>query len=141
MDEGRRNPPSGKGGMNRERAEAAFCEELLSCFVCHKIYFTRRPIRVRTARRERRHVCIECSQTLKCSVCNRPVTAKISVLVENLQELPSGFLCPVCRERVFLGLKPRPKGFRGRLRSALSSALEFLRRIGNIRFRSGKGTR
>lgn len=144
MDDQNRNSTGEDKSYNREHTEAAFCEELLCCFVCGKIYFSRKPIKLPTLQRRNLHVCVACNRTLKCSVCGRPITARTALFVENLPNSGDGFLCPRCRDRVFLGFNPSPKGLHERLWSGVISACSafvgFLRRIMSIEiWPSGKG--
>ena len=67
----------------REGAGAAFYDELLCCYICGKIYFTRRPIRLRTPGRRVFHICFECSHSLECAGCGEPVTSRTAVVVED----------------------------------------------------------
>jgi len=145
MNEEKRNPAAEDGGGNQGHIEAPFCEELLNCYICGKIYFTRRPIRLRTSHRKRRHVCLECSRALKCSICDSPVTARTSILIENLPDFPGGFLCSACRNRAFFGIETRARGFGERLRSTAASAwsaiLQFFRKTTRVQVRPRKKRR
>lgn len=141
MNEENANSTGESGSRNHDRAEAAFCEKLLSCYRCGKIYFSKQPIGLRTRSRRKLHVCLECSLNLECSACGKPVTPATTLLVENIPDSPAGFLCIECKKRVFLGLRPPPQSIWARLRSAVSSAagsaLGFFRQMTgvNIRFR------
>ena len=142
MDNEKRNSAAEEGSPNHGRAEAAFCQELLSCCVCEKIYFTRRPIRLRTSRRKSYHVCLDCSRKLTCSLCRSPIAARASTVVEKTSDFPAGILCPACRDKVMFGFRPQPSGFRQRMRLAASSAfapvLRFFRKLKRIRIKLRK---
>ena len=136
MDEEHRNPMGEDRSYNSEHTEAAFCEELLCCFVCGKIYFSRKPIKLPTLQKKNLFVCFACSRTLKCSVCGKPITVRTTLFVENLPNSGDGFLCPRCRDRVFLGFSSSPQGIHERLWSGIVSAgnafAGFFRRIMSI---------
>jgi DNA-directed RNA polymerase subunit RPC12/RpoP len=124
MNEKDRNAGGKDRSLNRERAQAAFSEELLNCFVCGKIYFSRHPLPVLGLQKKTFHVCLPCSRTLACSVCERPVSAETALVVEDLPDARGGTLCPECKERIFLSFRqPRKKSNRNGLRSWLSSTL------------------
>ena len=147
MDEGsvnlpdrrdRRGRPQGKTGSRQ--AEAAFCDELLLCYTCGKIYFSRRPIRLRTLGRRVFHVCSECSHSLNCAGCGEPLTARNAVVVEGSSDHTGGFFCPGCRDEMFLGLSRRDEVEESLARSALASIREAVRglllKIARVRLRA-----
>ncbi len=142
MDNEKRNSAAEEGRPNHGRAEAAFCQELLSCCVCEKIYFTRRPIRLRTSRHKSYHVCLDCSRKLTCSLCHSLIAARASAVVEKTADFPAGILCPACRDKIMFRFQPQPSGFRRRMRLAASSAsasvLRFLRKLKRIRIKLHK---
>ena len=106
---------------NREHTGAAFSEELLECFVCEKIYYSRRPIKLPTLQRRSLHVCKACSEIMVCGICGEPVTAKTALFIENLPESGGGLLCPRCRDRVFLSFRSSPLSIRGKLGTMVAS--------------------
>lgn len=130
------NSANGDKSYNQEHAGAAFCEELLGCCACGKIYFSRRPIVLSTFSRKSFHVCVACSRTLKCSTCDRPVSPEIALVVENLPKSPLGFLCSRCREKVLAGFRTPPRSVPKRLWSGvtapLTAFLNLFRRIMRI---------
>jgi len=142
MNEEKREFPGKEKRFDRGRAKAAFYEELLCCYTCGKIYFTRYPIRLRTPGRKSFHVCIECSRSLICSACGEDVTARTAIVIENHPEYLGGFLCPECRNRVLLGLAPQPRRAGGPIRSAILSVKnaisKAIRRITRIRLVDGR---
>jgi hypothetical protein len=124
---------------NREHTKSAFCEELLECFVCEKIFFSRHPITIPTLKERDIHVCLTCCQTIVCCICGEPLTSEKALFIENLPEAGTGLLCPHCRDRVFLGLPPASKGLRQHVGTSVASvraALRtFVRRILSVRIR------
>lgn len=116
-------PANGDKSYNQEHTGAAFCEELLSCCVCGKIYFSRRPIVLSTFSRMNFHVCAACSRTLKCSTCDRRVSPEAALVVENLPKSPLGFLCSRCREKVLAGFRTPPRSMPKRLWSRVTASL------------------
>jgi DNA-directed RNA polymerase subunit RPC12/RpoP len=126
---------------NREYTKAAFFEELLECYICEKIYYSRRPIKLSTLQRKSLHVCASCSHTMVCGICGESVTPKTALFIENLPESGGGLLCPRCRDRVFLSFPPSSRGMRNRLDGAAASVKnafsKLFGKIFNIRFRFG----
>ena len=124
-------------GYKHGRAEAAFCEELLCCYTCGKIYFTRHPVKLRTPSRRSFHICVECSHSLRCFGCGEPVTSRTAIVVEKPPDHPGDIFCARCRNQVLFNLPPRSPGLAGRIRSVTASALgnvrRFFRGIGGIR--------
>jgi DNA-directed RNA polymerase subunit RPC12/RpoP len=141
MSKEERNSTGKDRRYEQEHTEAVFCEELLDCFVCGKIFFSRTPIELPTLQRRSLHVCNSCSRDIKCSICYEPVTAEMALFIENLPEADGGLLCPRCKEKVFLSFRPSPQGVRRQLRAAAVSVQNtisrFFRRILSIRIRRG----
>ena len=124
----RSDRPEGNTGFGG--VEAAFCDELLLCYTCGKIYFSRRPIRLRTKRTERSrvfHVCSGCSHSLSCAGCGEPVASRSAVVVEEFLGHAGGFLCPACRNEMFLGLSRRDVAGTSRARAAFASVRDAVR--------------
>ena len=128
MDEGSANLPDrgdrrgrSQGETGFGRTQAAFCDELLLCYTCGKIYFSRRPIRLRTPGRRIFHICSGCSRSLSCAGCGKPVASRSAVVVEESSDHTGGFFCPACRDEMFLGLPRRGGGKKPRSRSVLAS--------------------
>ena len=126
---------------NHEHTEAAFCDELLHCLVCDKIYFSRRPIKLPTLQRKGLHVCLKCSEIMICSMCGKPVTSDTALFIENLPDAGGGLLCPRCRDRLFLSFQAAPRGIGKTMGTALASVISavtsFFGRILSIRIRPG----
>lgn len=118
-----RNSANEDKSSHREQAGAAFCEELLNCCVCGKIYFSRRPIALSMLSQRKFHVCLACSRTLTCSTCGRRVPAEIALVYENLPNSTLGFLCPRCREKMFVGFRTPPQSVPRRLWSRVTARL------------------
>ena len=141
VDENRNVPdrPDRQIGHGRESAGAAFYDELLCCYTCGKIYFTRRPIRLRTPGRRVFHICFECSHSLECASCGEPVTSRAAVVIEDFSDHTGGFFCPACRDQMCFGAPIRPRGPGARARLAVASARDaaqrLFRKIAGIRFR------
>ena len=126
---------------NHERAEAAFCDELLHCLICDKIYFSRHPIKLPTLQRRSLHVCSRCSEVMICSTCGKHVTLETALFIENLPDSGGGLVCPRCRDKLFLSFRVAPKGIGKTMGKALTSifvaASSFFRRILSIRIGHG----
>ena len=133
----RRDRPRGKTGF--EGVEAAFCDELLCCYTCGKIYFSRRPIRLRTPGRWVFHVCFECSHSLSCAGCGEPVASRNAVVVEEYLGHAGGFFCPACRNKMFHGLSRRDDAEASRSLAAFASIRDAVRglllKIAGVRLR------
>ena len=152
MDEGNAKLPDrgdrrgqSQGGTGFGRTEAAFCDELLLCYTCGKIYFSRRPIRLRTPGRRIFHVCSGCSRSLSCAGCGEPVASRSAVVVEESSDHTGGFFCPACRDEMFIGLSRRDGGKKPRARSLVASVRDaargLLRKIAGVRLRAPRKPR
>ena len=118
------------GSYNQEHARTTFCEDLLICCVCGKIYFSKQPIALPTRSRRRFHVCLACSHALRCSICRKPVMPINILVVEDLPNSARGLLCPRCRGR-FLGTEqPAARNGLQRLYARAASGVNaFLRKV------------
>jgi DNA-directed RNA polymerase subunit RPC12/RpoP len=129
---------------NHGHAETAFCEELLHCLICDKIYFSRRPIKLPTLQRRSLHVCSPCSEVMICSMCGKHVTLETALFIENLPDSGGGLLCPRCRDKLFLSFRAEPKGIGKAMGTAVTSVFvavsSFFRRILSIRIHRGGKT-
>ena len=146
MDEGNTNLPDRRDRRDRSQgktgfggAEAAFCDELLCCYTCGKVYFSRRPIRLRTPGRLVFHVCFECSNSLNCAGCGEPVASRSAIIVEEFLGHTGGSFCPMCRDKMFLGLSRRDDDEPSRARAAFASVRDAVRglllKIAGVRLR------
>jgi hypothetical protein len=139
MVEEKSNVPNREDDFQHGRAEAAFYEELLCCYTCGKIFFTRHPIRLRTPSRRSFHVCLECSRSLRCFGCGAYVTSKTAVVVETPPDHLGDIFCSKCRNEVLLAFPSQSRSLGRRIRSAVASARDAFRnffvRLGGIRFR------
>ena len=86
-----------------KHAKAAFCEKLLSCCACGKIYFSRHPISLLTLSRNNFYICSDCSQMIMCSRCSQLITSDATLVVEGNPQNTLEFLCPSCRDTVIVG--------------------------------------
>ena len=102
MDKENRNSARRGGSYNQGHARTVFCEELLHCCVCRKIYFSKKPIALPTLSSTSYHVCLSCSSALRCSICKKSVSPVNILVVEDLPNSARGLLCMRCREK-FLG--------------------------------------
>ncbi|RJP65743.1 MAG: hypothetical protein C4532_17280 [Candidatus Abyssobacteria bacterium SURF_17] len=126
MEEENRNSAEEDKEYRQKQAEAAFCEELLRCCRCGKIYFSRYPITLPTFSRNVFHVCMTCSRALKCSICGRSMPPESALVTENLPKAPIGLLCPRCRERALMRIRPFSRNVPVRLRALVTSAVNAL---------------
>ena len=144
MEENKSNLRGG-GGQRHEHVEAAFHEDLFSCYTCGKIYLTRHPIRLRSFSRRSLHICLECSHSLICSVCGEPVATETAILMENHPDYQSGFLCADCRSRIFIIQPSKPSGLWARTLFAAASvgraAIRPFQKIVRMRLRLDKKRR
>jgi hypothetical protein len=142
MADERGNMSNREDGHQHGRAEAAFGEELLCCYACGKIYFTKRPIKLRTPSSRSFHVCAECSNSLLCFGCGGHVTSRTAVVVEKPPDHPGDIFCAKCRNHALFNVPLRSQSFGGRVRLAVAAAFgdtrRFFRRIGGIRVRFGR---
>ena len=130
MDEEKRNSARKGRSYNEEHAGTVFCEELLFCCVCRKIYFSKQPIALPTRSRKSFHVCLACSRTLSCSICRKPVSPVNILVVEDLPNSAKGLLCPRCRSKFLGGDQTAPRnGLRRLYASAASTLNTFLKRV------------
>ncbi|MBI5115171.1 hypothetical protein HZA56_01735 [Candidatus Poribacteria bacterium] len=136
MEEANRNRANGDKSYNREDAKSPFCEQLLDCCACGKIYFSRQPIVLLALGKKTFRVCAECSKKLKCSICGKPLPLDNAMAVENISGLRTGFLCPGCREIILSRFRTVPRSFGIRMwlkmKFAVAVALSPFRRIGRI---------
>ena len=141
MSKENRKPINKGSNINSRRAEAAFCEELLCCLVCGKIYFSKHPLDLQTVSDETFQVCLECSRKLNCSSCGKSTSVGSTLVMENVEESTVRLLCPECRDRVLLGLPLASIGaferFRLQIGYAVRSFFDSIRRVlgAKIRFR------
>ena len=123
-------------GSDQERAADAFCEELLCCYICGKIYFSRRPITLPTLCRRDFFVCRACSHALECSICGRGVSPESTLVVEDLADSPAGILCARCKDRILSRFRTAPRSpvrrLWSRLLLVLSNSLAGVRRLMSI---------
>jgi len=127
---------------NHEHTETTFCEELLHCLICERIYFSKRPIKLPTLQRRSLHVCFQCSDIMVCSMCGKHVTPETALFIENLPDTGGGLLCPRCRDKLFLSFRASPRGIGKKMGTAVASVFaavsSFFRRILSIRIRRGR---
>lgn len=142
MSEENRKPINKGSNLNSESAEAAFCEELLCCLVCGKVYFSKNPLDLRTVGDETFQVCLDCSRKLNCSSCGKSISVGSTLVMENVEEATVQLLCPDCRDRVLLDLPPAPMGaferFQQKIGNAVRSIIDSIRKIMSARIRFRK---
>ena len=120
MDGENRNPTGEDRGFDRKPVETPFCEDLLICHVCEKIYFSRRPINLPTLCSRNFCVCLDCSDYLECSVCGKDVSAAEALVVENLPDSATGLLCSRCKTRILKRFQAAPYSSLKRIMSNLA---------------------
>jgi hypothetical protein len=94
--------PAGEEKEPGKHAKAAFCEKLLSCCACGKIYFSRQPIALLTLSRKDFYICNDCSAMITCSRCNQMIPPEATLVVENHSNNSLEFLCSSCRDTVII---------------------------------------
>ncbi|RJP17290.1 MAG: hypothetical protein C4520_17025 [Candidatus Abyssobacteria bacterium SURF_5] len=139
------NPtPAGEDKESGKHAKAAFCDRLLSCCSCGKIYFSRQPIALLTLSRKDFYVCADCSRMITCSNCSQLMSSEATLVVENRAGNSIEFLCPSCRDAVITGsaafLAGVRRRFRWRIHSLFSACYSFVKRMAHIDSRRGKGS-
>jgi len=120
MDGENWNPTGDDRGFDHKPVEIPFCEDLLSCHICEKIYFSRQPINLPTLCSRSFCVCLDCSDFLECSVCGKDVSPSEALVVENLPDSAAGLLCPRCKTRILKRFRAAPQSGLKRFLSSLA---------------------
>jgi hypothetical protein len=139
------NTAGGDRSYSREHAKSVFCEKLLECCVCGKIYFSRQPISLLTLSPKNFHVCTACVRMLKCSICGIHVSPKATLVVENPPDVPLVFLCHSCRNKMLISSSTSlfgiPKKLRKKAATVLGNSLALLQKIVRLQVWPFRGRR
>ncbi len=120
------NTTNGDRSYDQEGAKAVFCEKLLKCCVCGKIYFSRHPIALLTVSAKDYFLCYICARKLKCSICGEPISPKTTLVIENPTRAIPEFLCHSCRGKALAASGTSLLGIAKRLQAKATSTVAHL---------------